>query len=159
MLHQSLLYDALTAQENLQFYGKMFNVPLLRKRIEWLLEDVGLSSRKDDVVRTFSRGMQQRLAIARALLHDPKILLLDEAFSGLDANAINLLRRMLSKFHAEGRTILISTHDYRLGMRQATRVAMLVNGFLRYFGEPEGITTLIAPSDMERLEDEYTYNI
>lgn len=159
VLHQSLLYDALTAQENLQFYGRLFNVPLLQKRIEWLLDDVGLYGRRADLVRTFSRGMQQRLSIARALLHDPKILLLDEAFSGLDANAVNLLRRMLARFHDEGRTILMSTHEYKLGMQQATRVAMLVNGALRYFGEPEGIATLLAHKETERHEHDDLYDI
>ena len=159
VLHQSLLYDALTAQENLQFYGRLFNVPLLQKRIEWLLDDVGLYDRRADLVRTFSRGMQQRLSIARALLHDPKILLLDEAFSGLDANAVNLLRRMLARFHDEGRTILMSTHEYKLGMQQATRVAMLVNGALRYFGEPEGIATFLAHKETERHEHDDLYDI
>ena len=159
VLHQSLLYDALTAQENLQFYGRMFNVPLLQKRIEWLLDDVGLYDRRADLVRTFSRGMQQRLSIARALLHDPKILLLDEAFSGLDANAVNLLRRMLARFHDEGRTILMSTHEYKLGMQQATHAAMLVNGALRYFGEPKGIATLLAHKETGRHEDDDLYDI
>ena len=159
VLHQSLLYDALTAQENLQFYGRMFNVPLLQKRIEWLLDDVGLYDRRADLVRTFSRGMQQRLSIARALLHDPKILLLDEAFSGLDANAVNALRRMLARFHDEGRTILMSTHEYKLGMQQATHVAMLVNGALRYFGAPEGMATLLAHKETERHEHDDLYDI
>jgi len=143
VLHQSLLYDTLSARENLHFYGAMFGVPELNERVEHHLDAVGLTERGNDIVRTFSRGMQQRVAIARALLHDPQVLLLDEAFSGLDANAVATLRRLLERFHREGRTIALTTHHYQLGLELATRAALLVNGGLRYFGEPTGVMSAI----------------
>lgn len=143
VLHESLLYDALTARENLAFYGKMFNVSDAHERIEYLLEAVGLAERGDGIVRAFSRGMQQRVAIARALLHDPPILLLDEAFSGLDASAVATLRALLQRFHQEGRAIVLTTHHYQLGIELATHAALLVNGGLRYFGEPTGVMPVI----------------
>lgn len=143
VLHQSLLYDTLTARENLHFYGAMFGVPDRSARIKYVLESVGLAERGDDIVRTFSRGMQQRVAIARALLHDPQVLLLDEAFSGLDANAVTTLRRLLQRFHQEGRVIVLTTHHYQLGLELATHAALLVNGGLRYFGEPTGVMSAI----------------
>ncbi len=144
VLHQSLLYDALTARENLEFYGKMFGVSALNERIERLLDAVGLTARADDIVRTFSRGMQQRVAIARALLHDPQLLLLDEAFSGLDARAVATLRQLLQRFHQEGRAIVLTTHHYQLGIELATHAALLVNGCLRYFGDPDGVASVIS---------------
>ena len=143
VLHQSLLYDTLTARENLEFYGKMFGVSDMSARIKYVLESVGLAERGDDIVRTFSRGMQQRVAIARALLHNPQVLLLDEAFSGLDANAVATLCRLLQRFHQEGGAIVLTTHHYQLGLELATHAALLVNGGLRYFGEPTGVMSAI----------------
>ncbi|GAK52847.1 ABC transporter related [Candidatus Moduliflexus flocculans] len=143
VLHQSLLYETLTARENLEFYGKMFGVSDMSARIKYVLESVGLAERGDDIIRAFSRGMQQRVAIARALLHDPQVLLLDEAFSGLDANAVATLRQLLERFHQEGRAIVLTTHHYQLGLELATHAALLVNGGLRYFGEPTGVMSAI----------------
>ena len=82
--HMPLLYDDLTAEENLQFYGRMYNISSIQARIAEVLELVGLSSRRKDMVRTFSRGMQQRLAIGRAVLHNPDVMLFDEPYTGLD---------------------------------------------------------------------------
>ncbi len=153
VLHQSLLYDTLTARENLSFYGKMFGVSALNERIDHLLDAVGLTARADDIVRTFSRGMQQRIAIARALLHDPQLLLLDEAFSGLDAHAVTTLRRLLQQFHREGRAIALTTHHYQLGIELATHAALLVNGGLRYFGDPGGMAAVIAATNALTHQD------
>ena len=94
--HQTLLYDDLSAEENLRFYGRMYDVTDLEERITALLQRVGLEHRRHDPVRTFSRGMQQRLSIARALLHDPAILLLDEPYTGLDQQAMEVLREVLA---------------------------------------------------------------
>ena len=93
--HQTLLYDDLSAEENLRFYGRMYEVPDLEERITALLQRVGLEHRRHDLVHTFSRGMQQRLSIARALLHDPAILLLDEPYTGLDQHAAEVLKEVL----------------------------------------------------------------
>ena len=85
--HMPLLYGDLTAEENLQFYGRMYNIPALNERISEVLDLVGLALRRRDMVRTFSRGMQQRLAIGRAVLHDPDVMFFDEPYTGLDQDA------------------------------------------------------------------------
>ena len=126
--HQTFLYEPLTATENLRFYGRLYNVPNLDARIENLLDEVGLLARQNDEVRTFSRGMQQRLSIARALLHDPSVLLLDEPYTGLDQHASEMLTGWLGRLRASARTILMVTHDLERGLDLADRVAILVNG-------------------------------
>ena len=93
--HLPLLYGDLTADENLRFYGRMYTVPRLDQRIVEVLDLVGLSARRRDLVRTYSRGMQQRLAIGRAMLHDPEVVLFDEPYTGLDQEASNMLDGVL----------------------------------------------------------------
>lgn len=107
--HLPLLYDDLTAEENLRFFGHLYN--LEKPPIAAVLERVGLAKRGRDLVRTFSRGMQQRLAIGRAMLHEPAIFLLDEPYTGLDVNGFTMLDRLLSEWKAAGRTIIISLHE------------------------------------------------
>lgn len=128
--HQTFLYGDLTAEENLRFYGALYRVPHLDERVRYLLEKVGLYERRRDVVRTFSRGMQQRLSIARAILHDPPILLLDEPDTGLDQQAIRMLAELLSVFGAESRTVLMTTHQLERARELGTRVAILAGGRL-----------------------------
>ena len=89
--HLPLLYGDLSAEENLRFYGRMYGIPALEERITDVLEMVGLEHRRRDLVRTFSRGMQQRLAIGRAVLHDPDVMLFDEPYTGLDQDASSML--------------------------------------------------------------------
>ena len=109
--HLPLLYGDLTADENLHFFGKLYGVVELDKRIDQVLDLVGLLPRRRELVRTFSRGMQQRLAIGRAILHYPQILLLDEPHTGLDQDACEILDRLLREVSAEGRTIVMTSHD------------------------------------------------
>lgn len=137
--HTSFLYPSLTAVENLTFYAKMFGIAPVENRIEVVLHDVDLSARQHDLVRTFSRGMQQRLALARALLHHPELLLLDEPYAGLDGAGVKLLQRMLAALHVEGRTILVTTHQHEIGLQQCDQAAVLVQGRLIYTGSPENI--------------------
>jgi heme exporter protein A len=128
--HQPLLYDTLTAEENLLFFARLYDLPPgeRRERIEAVLRRVGLWRRARDVVRTYSRGMQQRLAIARAVLHDPAILLLDEPYTGLDQDAAALLDNLLREVAAAGRTVVMTTHDLRRGHALADRIAILSRG-------------------------------
>jgi heme exporter protein A len=126
--HQTLLYGDLSAEENLRFYGRMYEVPDLEERITSLLQRVGLEHRRHDLVRTFSRGMQQRLSLARALLHDPAILLLDEPYTGLDQQATEVLREVLVSLVGRSRTVLMTTHNLERGLELCDRAAILANG-------------------------------
>ncbi len=126
--HQPLLYGDLTAEENLRFYGRMYAVLKLKRRIEVVLEMVGLNVRRRDLVRQFSRGMQQRLAIGRAILHDPEILLLDEPHTGLDQEAAAMLDTLLRDVADRGRTVVMTSHDLTRAADLAERVDILHKG-------------------------------
>lgn len=126
--HQPLLYGDLTAEENLRFYGRMYAVPELNGRIGEVLDIVGLGRRHRDLVRTFSRGMQQRLAIGRAVLHDPDVLLLDEPHTGLDQDACAMLDAVLSEVAAQGRTVVMTSHDLARTADLASRFDVLSRG-------------------------------
>ncbi|HEY9077645.1 MAG TPA: heme ABC exporter ATP-binding protein CcmA [Anaerolineaceae bacterium] len=126
--HLPLLYGDLTAEENLLFYGKMYGVENLSQRISEVLEMVGLTSRRFDLVRIFSRGMQQRLAIGRAILHDPDVLLLDEPHTGLDQDACAMLDGVLRQVAVRGRTVVMTSHDLARAADLATRFDILSLG-------------------------------
>jgi heme exporter protein A len=126
--HLPLLYGDLSAEENLEFYGRMYAVPHLRERITTVLEMVGLVSRRRDLVRTFSRGMQQRLAIGRAVLHDPDVMLFDEPHTGLDQDACSMLDRVLKEVAARGRTVVMTSHDLARAADLASRFDILSRG-------------------------------
>jgi len=128
--HQTMCYDDLTAAENLRFYGKLYGLSDLDTHVARSLETVGLSQRAGDLFRTFSRGMKQRLAIARATIHEPSILLLDEPFTGLDASARDMLAKRIRGFKAEGRTILLVTHDLGQALDLADRFVLLRRGHI-----------------------------
>ena len=108
--HQTLLYDQLTARENLRFFAQLYGLDDPDQRLAAALAPVGLNERLDQRVGSFSRGMKQRLAIARAILHDPSILLLDEPFTGLDAKASAALHHLVRRLRQEGRTCILVTH-------------------------------------------------
>lgn len=138
--HKTLLYDDLTGQQNLSFYSRMYDVPEATQRIETVLEQVGLAGRRHDPVRTYSRGMQQRLAIARAILHNPPILLLDEPDTGLDQHAADRLSELLSAVGASQRTILMTTHHLERGLSLGNRVVILANGKIAYDVQRQEVT-------------------
>ena len=136
--HHSLLYDGLTATENLMFYARLYGLAEPRAAAARALTGVGLQERGSDPAGTFSRGMVQRLAIARALLHDPEVLLLDEPFSGLDQHAAGTLRELLGRLRAERRTMVLVTHNIDEGLELATHVAIQVAGAFASVGAKDG---------------------
>ena len=138
--HRPLLYESLTARENLAFCGALYGIEAgeRRRRIETLLRQVGLARRADSLVRTFSRGMQQRLSIARVLLHQPALLLLDEPYTGLDQAAGELLDDLLISALNDGRTVLMSTHQLERSRDFAGRALILSRGTIRHDGPVSG---------------------
>lgn len=128
--HQPLLYGDLTAEENLRFYGRMYDLPDLQRRVEEGLKTVGLHARRRDLVRQFSRGMQQRLAIARAILHNPDVLLFDEPHTGLDQDAAAMLDGVLREVAARERTVVMTSHDLTRSADLASRVDILSKGVI-----------------------------
>ena len=126
--HRTFLYGHLTAFENLHFYGRMLGVVQLGERIREVLETVGLASLGRQLVRTYSRGMQQRLAIARAILHRPRLLLLDEPYNALDGQAVARVQRLLRQLTGEGHTVVISTHDLPRGFELCDEIAIQRRG-------------------------------
>jgi heme exporter protein A len=126
--HLPLLYGDLSAEENLKFYGRMYGLSDFNINIQEILSLVGLLQRRKDLVRTFSRGMQQRLAIGRAILHDPEVLLLDEPHTGLDQQAANMLDKLLHQIASSGRTIVMTSHDFPRVANLATRFDVLYKG-------------------------------
>ncbi len=139
--HMPLLYGDLTAEENLIFFGRMYDVPRLAPRIDEVLELVGLTARRRDLLRTFSRGMQQRLAIGRAVLHDPEVMLFDEPHTGLDQDACDMLDKILRDVAARGRTVVMTSHDLARVEDLASRFDVLSRGV---------ITASVRRSDIRR---------
>ena len=162
--HAPLLYDSLTAEENLRFFAQLYGMKDPASRIAEMLEQVGLVARRNDLVRTFSRGMVQRLAIARALLHDPQVLLLDEPDTGLDPQAAEMLHGLLVQLSGRSsesadqrtgesaqRTIVTVTHSIERGLAIADRVVILAGGKLVFEGDARGMT----PMEFRPLYDKY----
>jgi heme exporter protein A len=132
--HQTMLYPHLSAEDNLNFYGRLYDVADLNGqgdapgRIDEVLELVGLIARRTDLVRTFSRGMVQRLTIARAILHRPQVMFFDEPYTGLDQQAASVLSEILTSVAAAGRTVLLTTHNLERGLVGCDRVVILKRG-------------------------------
>ena len=143
--HRTLLYEDLTAEQNLRFYARMYELSEATPRIQELLARVGLSTRRSDLVRTLSRGMQQRLAIARAMLHRPRLLLLDEPYAGLDPWAAQILTGLIQESVGEGGTVLLATHDLELGLALGQRVVVLARGRLVYDEARDNIDSTTFP--------------
>jgi len=132
--HNTFVYKDLSPLENLKFFCRLYGVPDSEERLIDLLDRVGLRGRASEPVRAFSRGLQQRVGIARALLHDPSVILLDEPYTGLDAKAAQTLNGMLDEALAAGKTIVLTTHDLDQGLRAATRALILDRGNVVYDG-------------------------
>ena len=130
--HDSLIYDDLSVEENLRFYGRLYGITKREERIGEVLRLVGLRSRRHSRARTLSRGMQQRLSLARAILHEPPILLLDEPYSGLDQEAARMLEELLGAVRAETRTVLMTTHNLERGLNLSDRICILSKGRVVY---------------------------
>jgi heme exporter protein A len=126
--HSSFLYRNLTAFENLQFFARLYGLSDAQDRVNQALHWVGLEGSGLRPIHGFSRGMQQRLSIARATLHDPEVLLLDEPFTGLDLEASELLGEWLGAFVAGGKTVLMATHDLEQGLKDARRWVFVDRG-------------------------------
>ena len=126
--HMPLLYGDLTAEENLRFYARLYGIERAAARIAEVLGLVGLISRRGDLVRTFSRGMQQRLAIGRAVLHNPEVMLFDEPHTGLDQDACAMLDTVLRSVAAQGRTVVMTSHDMVRAEALASRFDVLSRG-------------------------------
>ena len=123
--HQPMLYRDLSAKENLEFFAKLYDVANPSARAMELLEMVGLPHRADDQIKTLSRGMTQRVSIARALMHDPDLLLADEPFNGLDAPSIDALERLLTQLRKNGKTVILANHDIHQSLKLASKVIVL----------------------------------
>ena len=130
--HQTFLYDDLTVYENLKFYGKMYDVVNLEEQIHDVVRWVRLEARLHDRVGTLSRGMQQRISIARAVIHNPSIVLLDEPEVGLDPHAIVMVREVLDSLSAGERTVVMTTHNLEQGIEMSDRVVILDKGRIVY---------------------------
>jgi heme exporter protein A len=128
VLHESCLYDDLSTIDNLRFFARLYAVSDYEARTRDLLARFELADRATSVVRTLSRGMQQRLAIARALVHRPRLLLMDEPFTGLDEPANQTLVTVLREFVRDGGTVVFSTHDVERAFDIATRAVVLERG-------------------------------
>lgn len=128
--HQTFLYEDLTAVENLRFYAHLYALPDVEQRIATVAAQLGITTRLNDATRTLSRGLQQRVTLARALLHTPRLLLLDEPYTGLDQNAADQLDQILETTRCDGGVVLFSTHDLERGLARCDRVLILKAGRL-----------------------------
>lgn len=134
------LYDGMTARENLIFYSRIYGVVIPEKRISKLFDIVELSDRADDRVNTYSTGMRQRLALARSMVHDPEILVLDEPTSGVDPSGqIQIRKILLNMAHKENKTIILSSHNLDEVQRICNRIAIIDEGEIKLYGELDNL--------------------
>lgn len=134
-----IIYRHLTVTENLVFYGRLFDVRRLHERVDQLLGLVGLAASRHHLAGTLSRGMQQRLSLARSLVHDPAILLLDEPCAGLDQEAVEILYGLLRSGKPARRTVVMATHNLQQGLEWCDRVVMLSAGHVVFQGDRESL--------------------
>ena len=130
--HRSLLYDDLTCRENLIYYSRLFGLKDYKPRVDEVLAKVRLGDRADHRVRTLSNGMQKRASIARAILHQPDVLLLDEPETGLDRESVSILGTLLAEWTDSGRSVVMTTHDLDLGLSWGHRAGVLRGGKINF---------------------------
>jgi len=147
--HQSMLYAALTARENVEFTARLYGVPSPREAAMRALERMRMAERAHSVVRSLSRGMQQRVSVARAIVHDPRVVLLDEPYTGLDETGASALSNALESLKAGGASLVLVTHHLGEGLALATHTAIMRDGqFVKH--EPRGTVELDAYRDAYR---------
>jgi heme exporter protein A len=132
--HNTYVYRDLSPLENLRFFARLYRVSDGDADLLRLLDRVGLKRRANDPVRSFSRGLHQRIGIARAFLHQPSLILLDEPYTGLDANAVEMLNDLLDETVRAGNTVILTTHDIEQGLRAATRATIIDRGKVVFDG-------------------------
>ncbi len=152
--HLPMFYGDLTAAENLQYYARLYGIGDAERIIAERLDRVGMLAWARSPVRSFSRGMQQRLAIARAFLHRPRLLLLDEPFSGLDQGAIRLLKGMLAEFKSPENAVILTTHQLEEGWEVADMIAVLEKGRLQYVTAKSETDFISFRSEYESLQQQ-----
>ncbi len=135
--HQTFLYDDLTCLENLVYYGRLYGLSDPRQRASEVLSRLGMAGREAQRVRTLSHGLQKRVAIARAILHRPPLLLLDEPETGLDPGSVSVLKDLLEEWTSGGRSVVMTTHNPELGMAWSDKVGVLCRGRVRFRGSDE----------------------
>jgi heme exporter protein A len=150
--HETFLYDDLTVYENLKFYGKMYDVPDLEENIHEVVSRVRLESRLHDRICILSHGMQQRVSIARAIIHNPSILFLDEPEVGLDPQAVVMLRDVLESVNTPERTIVMTTHNLKQGVEMGDRVIILDGGKIVY----QASRSEIEAANFQEIYESYT---
>jgi ABC-2 type transport system ATP-binding protein len=145
------LYERMSARDNLRFYGRLYRVD--SKRVDEVLEQVGLTRRAKDKVKTYSNGMKQRLLIARALLHKPKVLFLDEPTRGLDPNVARDIRALAVDLARQGMTVFLTTHYMEEADQLSRRVAIIDQGRIVVLDTPENLKAQYSEGDKTTLED------
>ncbi len=146
--HNDFLYDDLTCHENLVFYGRMYSLKDVPAKVEWSLGQVGLLDRRNHRVRTLSNGMQKRLSIARAILHEPSILFLDEPEAGLDHEAIEMLEGILADWKSDRRSVVMTTHNIEQGLSWGDQIAILSSGNIAFQADRSQV-------DADKIKDVY----
>jgi ABC-2 type transport system ATP-binding protein len=143
------LYDNLTAFDNLLYYGRIYDLPQMEDRIIWAVKTVGLEDRIRDKVGAYSKGMRQRLALARAILHNPDVLILDEPTAGVDPSGqIEIRQIMLDLVHKQGKTVLLSSHNLDEVQRICNRIALIHQGEIRLYGEKDKLQREMSHGEM-----------
>ncbi|MBN1177285.1 MAG: ABC transporter ATP-binding protein [Dehalococcoidales bacterium] len=150
--NQTFLYDNLTVYENLKFYGRMYDVAGLEERIREVISWVGLESRLHDRAGTLSRGLQQRASFARAVLHDPPVLFLDEPDVGLDPRARAMVGEILKSIGSGYRTVVMATHNLEQGLALGDNVVILDRGRVAYRASRQEL----GKADFRRIYNEST---
>lgn len=154
VMHASLLYGDLTGRENLRFYGRMFNLAGIEKRINDVAERMNVAHRLDDKVRDLSHGLRKRVSFARALLHRPKLLLLDEPETGLDQNTLAIFESLLADYREVGGSVVMTTHSLERGLALSDRVAILGGGKFVFVDSSDNIEPSEMPGIFARLTGE-----